>query len=84
MNELTHAMLLKAIEDGLYNIKPGKLRSGEIMYIGDLDEHETDVLWMVTFGHIGHDTPGPKTPEQQAELDKAYKDWLDSKNKPDV
>jgi hypothetical protein len=46
-------LLCQAIQNGSYNVRPGKLRQGCISYISDhpLTEEETDQLWIETFGH---------------------------------
>ena len=59
MAQMSTAELIKALEAGGYNAKPGKLRSGCIMLAPKEDgteytEEELDAIWIATFGHKGY------------------------------
>lgn len=59
MAQMSTAELIKALEAGGYNAKPGKLRQGTIFLTPKEDgteytEEELDKIWIDTFGYKGY------------------------------
>lgn len=59
MSQMSTAELIKALEAGGYNAKPGKLRQGTIFLAPKEDgteytEEELDKIWIDTFGYKGY------------------------------
>lgn len=64
MNDSTLKKLVEALESGKYNAAPARLRSGCISVVSEkaLTAHEMDVLYAMTFGHVGY-SPYPPSEE---------------------